>query len=77
MKGDNMEEETKSIMKNLVERAVDFEKRMAAIEIRTLERQLNFFEKRYQSLFDFMNEKQPALVGNWIEKIAAQGVEEE
>ena len=82
MKGDNMEEDTKSNMRYLIERAIDFEKRMAAIEIKSLERQLNFFEKRYHSLFAFMNEEQPALVGIWIDKmvreeIAAQGVEEE
>ncbi len=72
-----MEEDTKSIMKNIVQRATDFEKRMAAIEIGSLEKQLNFFEKRYESLFAFMNEKKPSLVGEWIAKFAAEGVEEE
>ncbi len=73
-----MEEDIKSIMRNLVERAVDFEKRMAAIEIKSLETQLNFFVKRYQSLFAFMNEEQPALIRIWLEKTAkAEGVEEE
>ncbi len=72
-----MEEDIKNTMENLIERAADFERRMAAIEIQSLERQLNFFAKRYKSLFDFMNEEQPELVGIWLEKIAAEGVEEE
>ena len=85
MRGDNMEEDTlnvpiedaKNIMKNLVQRATDFEKRMAAIEIRSLERQKNFFEKRYESLFAFMNKRDSSLVGEWIAKVTAEEVEEE
>ena len=77
-----MEEDIMSILEERIKRAVEFERRMADIEIKSLNTQLNFFEKRYKSLFDFMNEKEPALVSNWIysfatEKIAAEGVEEE
>tara|TARA_R100000458_G_C8230145_1_gene212087 strand:+ start:332 stop:550 length:219 start_codon:yes stop_codon:yes gene_type:complete len=72
-----MEEDIMSIVEKRIKRAIEFERRMADIEIKSLNTQLNFFEKRYYSLFSFMNEEQPALVSNWIEKIAAEGVEEE
>ena len=72
-----MEDNTSNIMERLVKRASDFEKSMAAIEIRSLTKLLKFYEDKFESLFDFMNEKEPYLVGNWIAEWEARRVEEE